>query len=175
MPNKSEENTLLSTIFENTVAENNKEQFMNNSNECFKKEKKKLNRIFNNAFNFRQHHTKIKSTYFKNKDEVYDYLSNLENKDYIVNMISSDKKAIKYLNKIYMETLNSIYQPSKNKSHVEQYSNQQTTNDEKKSKVLTAFIAIFSIVLGLLVTAIKFIGIFVIAPLVYLFIGRKRK
>ncbi len=141
---------------------------MNNSNECFEKEKKKLNRIFNNAFNFRQHHTKIKSTYFKNKDEVYEYLSNLENKDYIVNMISSDKKAIKYLNRIYMESLNSIYQPSKDKSHAVQYSIQQKTNNEEQSKVLTALITICSIVLGILVTAIKMIGYFVIAPLVYL-------
>ncbi len=148
---------------------------MNNSNECFEKEKKKLNRIFNNAFNFRQHHTKIKSTYFKNKDEVYEYLSNLENKDYIVNMISSDKKAIKYLNRIYMESLNSIYQPSKDKSHAVQYSIQQKTNNEEQSKVLTALITICSIVLGILVTAIKMIGYFVIAPLVYIFIGRKRK
>ncbi len=148
---------------------------MNNSNECFEKEKRKLNRILNHAFRSKEHHTKIKSMYFKDDDEVYCYLSNPENKDYIVNMISSDKKAVKYLNKIYMESLNSIYQPSKDKPHAEQYSNQQTTNDEKKSKVLTVFIAIFSIVLGLLVTAIKFIGIFVIAPLVYIFIGRKRK
>lgn len=148
---------------------------MNNSNECFEKEKKKLNRIFNNAFNFRQHHTKIKSTYFKNKDEVYEYLSNLENKDYIVNMISSDKKVIKYLNRIYMESLNSIYQPSKDKSHAVQYSIQQKTNNEEQSKVLTALITICSIVLGILVTAIKMIGYFVIAPLVYIFIGRKRK
>ena len=31
------------------------------------------------------------------------------------------KKAVKYLNKIYMESLNSIYQPSKDKPHAEQY------------------------------------------------------
>ena len=83
-----------------------------------KKAEAKLLRVLTNTFDFKEYHTKIKNAYFKSNTEVYSFLCDPSNKDYIVNMIAKDSKTTKFLNKIYMKKLNNLYQSYKKENKI---------------------------------------------------------
>lgn len=79
------------------------------SSNKFGKEETKLIRIFQSAFNCKEHHTKIKSSYFKSDDEVYQFFSDPENKEYTINIVAKESDAVQYFNKTYMKSLEDFY------------------------------------------------------------------